>query len=207
MAVPCRADAHQDQSYIKRGLNQNSSSDEFHNMNSLRLLIQNMLCSKLHCQKILISFPFHTKSALPPSPARRNLSLGSGSRLPRKPHSRKRRRAVGKLLPPLLIETVHVFAEAPLYRWVQGKFGVLFVFERWTRSAPGGLQKPRNRPAVVLQRSVSRCSRVQVYRFRKNFPWKRLASGDGEIGSNLKDAYRDFSRGRTGRAPKGLLGF
>ena len=43
---------------MKREFNQNLSKNEVDNTNSVVLLIKNMLCSKLHCQKFLIDFFF-----------------------------------------------------------------------------------------------------------------------------------------------------
>ena len=47
---------------MKRQLN--FYAHEIYYMNSLILLGKNVLCSQLHCQKVLISFPFHIRSHL-----------------------------------------------------------------------------------------------------------------------------------------------
>ena len=46
---------------MKRELNQILSGNGIHHLNSLILLKKNMLCSKLHCQKVLIEHPFHIR--------------------------------------------------------------------------------------------------------------------------------------------------
>ena len=45
--------ATQPQSYMKRKLNQNLSGNEVDHTNSSILLVKNMLCRTLHCQKVL----------------------------------------------------------------------------------------------------------------------------------------------------------
>ena len=47
---------------MRRKLNLNLSGDEVYYTNSLILLVKNMLCSKLDCQKALIELSFHLKS-------------------------------------------------------------------------------------------------------------------------------------------------
>ena len=48
---------------MKRELNQKLSGNEGYDANSLILLVKNMLCSKLHCQKDFNLIPFSYKIA------------------------------------------------------------------------------------------------------------------------------------------------
>ena len=48
-------------SYMKTELNQSLSNNEVYYTNSLMSLVKHMLCSKLHCQKVLIQSPFHMR--------------------------------------------------------------------------------------------------------------------------------------------------
>ena len=50
--------AAESQSYMKREVCQNLSGDEVDFTNTLILLVRNMLCSKLHCQKGFYSILF-----------------------------------------------------------------------------------------------------------------------------------------------------
>ena len=47
--------------YMKRESNQNFLGNEVYYTNCLILLVKSMLCSKLHCQKALIKFPFYMR--------------------------------------------------------------------------------------------------------------------------------------------------
>ena len=46
---------------MKGELNQKPSGNEVCYTNSLISLAKNMLCSKIHCQKVVIQFPFHIR--------------------------------------------------------------------------------------------------------------------------------------------------
>ena len=49
-------------SYMKRLLTCKLSGNEVYNTNSLSLLVENMLWSEFHCQKVFFKMPFHTRS-------------------------------------------------------------------------------------------------------------------------------------------------
>ena len=51
---------------MKIQLNQNLSGNEVYYTNSVIVLVKSILCSKVHCHKVLISFLFHGPLSLAP---------------------------------------------------------------------------------------------------------------------------------------------
>ena len=72
-------------------------------MNSLKLLVKNMLCSKLHCQKVLIELSSHMKSRAPLAGGARSMPMSPTRSRPTSsigPPGGRQAQVGGKVVPP-----------------------------------------------------------------------------------------------------------
>ena len=98
---PLRSEA--GSSYRKRELNLNLSGKEIYYMNDSILLVKNMLCSKLHCQKVLIELSSHMKSRAPLAGGARSMPMSPTRSRPTSsigPPGGRQAQVGGKVVPP-----------------------------------------------------------------------------------------------------------